>query len=103
MPQFPQEVRTFVTKTAAYTAQPGDTVLADTTTTAAFTVTLPPVAVTSGPVGVRNITGTNAVTVKTADGSTIDRVTGTTGIGYTTIHTGATFESDGTSWWVTGA
>lgn len=102
----------FVKKTVAYTALNGDFVIADTTTTAAWILTLPTIAQTvtgtsglgvdgaAGPVSVRNVTGTNAVTVKTADGSTIDGVTGTTGIAYTTIHTGATFVSDGTNWFV---
>ena len=102
MTVFPQPVYSFVSKNAAYTAKPGDFVIADTTTVGAFTLTLPGVS-TKGPVGVRNVTGTNAVTVKTADGSTIDGVTGTTGIGYTTIHTGAVFASDGSSWYVVGS
>lgn len=99
MTLFPAPMLTAVTKTAAYTAKPGDFVLADTTTTAAFTLTLPAVA-QNITVAVRNFTGTNAVTVKSADGSKVNNVTGTTGIGYTTIHTGATFWCDGTNWWV---
>jgi hypothetical protein len=43
------------------------------------------------------------VTVKTADGSTIDGVAGATGIAYTTIHSGGTFASDGANWWVVGS
>jgi hypothetical protein len=109
MPTFPQYGNAllvtgtnFTAQTVAYTAKSGDFVIANTVTTGAFTVTLPPVA-QGGPVGVRNVSGTSAVTVKTADGSTIDGVVGTTGIGYTTIHSGATFASDGSNWYVVGS
>lgn len=100
MAEFPQPVYTFVTKTAAYTAVNGDNVLADTTTTGAFTLTLPASPGFGATASVRNITGTNAVTVKSSDGSKVNGVTGTTGIGYTTVHTGASFAFDGTNWWI---
>lgn len=103
MTVFPQPIYKFTAQTAAYTASSGDCVLANTVTTGAFTVTLPASPGSNATVLVRNVSGTNAVTVKSSDGSTVDGITGTTGIGYTTVHTGATFAFDGTNWWVVGA
>lgn len=86
---------------AAYTASPGDVVLH--TPTAASVVTLPPVA-QGGPVRVVNLAAFT-VTVKSADGSTVQGVVGTTGYvvptgGVGAASTRASFSSDGTNWWV---
>lgn len=90
----------FTAQSSAYTAKAGDFVLASVAV--AFTVTLPPASL-GAVVTVRSVLATAAVTVKTADGSTIDGVAGTTGIAYSTLHSGATFVSDGTNWWVAGS
>jgi hypothetical protein len=104
MTTFPQPIYKFTGPiTSNYAALSGDNVLANPQS-AAITVTLPPSPQSNATVQVRNIAGsTYAVTVKTADGSTIDNIAGTTGIGYTTAHTGATFAYDGANWWVVGS
>lgn len=101
MTQFPQPVMTFVAKSGAYTASPGDNVLA--TAAAAWVLTLPPVA-TGGCVSVRKVDAAAfAVTLKTTDGSTIDGVAGTTGVATGTAqHSGLEVTSDGSNWWITG-
>lgn len=87
---------------ASYTASNGDVVLY--TPTANSVVTLPAVAL-GGPVRVVNLAGTYTVTVKTADGSTVQGVAGTTGYvvpagGTGASSTHATFVSNGTNWFV---
>jgi hypothetical protein len=101
MTLFPQPIINFVAKSSAYTASPGDYVLG--TAAAAWVLTLPPVA-TGGVVSVRKVDSASfAITTKTADGSTIDGVTGTTGLATSTSqHSGYTFASDGSNWWVIG-
>lgn len=104
MTMFPQPSYNMVAKTAAYTAEPGDVVLV-TTGASAIVVTLPGVA-TLGPVTVRKVdaAGAGTVTVKTADGSDIDGVAGTTGraVGAASTVSGATFASDGSNWFTIG-
>lgn len=102
MTLFPQPVINFVAKSGAYTANPGDYVLG--TAGSAWTLTLPAVA-TGGVVSVRKVdSAANAITLKTADGSTIDGVAGTTGVATgTTQHSGLTVASDGSNWWVIGS
>jgi hypothetical protein len=85
---------------ATYVAKAGDIVLY--TPTAASVVTLPPVA-QGGPVRIINLAAF-IVTVKSADGSTVGGVVGTTGYvvpvgGVGAAVTKATFSSDGTNWW----
>lgn len=101
MTVFPQPVYKFVPESGAYTASPGDYVLA--TAAAAWNLTLPPVA-QGGVVSVRKVdSAAFAVTLKTTDGSTIDGVAGATGVATgTTQHSGLTVASDGTNWWVIG-
>ena len=101
MTQFPQQIINFVAKSAAYAANPGDYVLG--TAAAAWALTLPPVG-TGGTVGVRKVdSAAFAITVKTADGSTIDGVAGATGVATgTTQHSGLEVTSDGTNWWISG-
>lgn len=86
---------------ATYTAAPGDVVLH--TPTANSVVTLPPVA-QGGPVRIVNLAAFT-ITVKSADGATVQGVVGTTGYvvpngGVGAASTRASFSSDGTSWWV---
>ena len=102
MTLFPQPIYNFVAKSGAYTANPGDFVNA--TAAAAWVLTLPPVA-TGGIVGVRKVDAAAfAVTVKTADGSTVNGVAGTTGVATgTTQGSGLVFASDGSNWWQVGA
>ena len=101
MTLFPQPIINFVAKSGAYTANPGDYVLG--TAAAAWVLTLPPVA-GGGVVSVRKVDAAAfAITIKTADGSTIDGVAGTTGIATATSqHSGFTVASDGSNWWVVG-
>lgn len=97
---FPQTIYNFTPVTKAHTAIPGETVLATTGSTEVLKVTLPGVA-QGGPVIVRKVdAGTEALEVVTADGSTIDGVTGTTGVKTTTQHAGWTFVTDGKNWFV---
>lgn len=104
MTMFPQPVYSLTAQTANYTAQPGDTVLV-TAGASAVVVTLPSVA-TRGPVTVRktDAAGAGTVTVKTADGSTIDGVAGTTGrvVGAASTVSGAKLVSDGSNWFTIG-
>lgn len=102
MTVFPQPNFNFVAKSAAYTASNGDCVLA--TAAAAWVLTLPPVS-QGAWVSVRKVdSAAFAVTTKTADGSTIDGVTGTTGVATSTSqHSGFTFASDGTNWFIVGS
>ena len=102
MTLFPQPIINFVAKSGAYTANAGDYVLG--TAASAWTLTLPPVA-TGGVVSVRKVdSAAFAITIKTADGSTIDGVAGTTGIATSTSqHSGYTVASDGSNWWVVGS
>lgn len=102
MPVFPEPVYTFTAQSGAYTANSGDFVNA--TAAAAWTLTLPPVG-TRGVVGVRKVdTAAFAVTVKTADGSTINGVAGATGVATgTTQGSGFVFASDGANWWQIGS
>lgn len=102
MTVFPQPIYSFVAKSGAYTASNGDCVLA--TAAAAWTLTLPPVS-EGATVSVRKVdSAAFAVTVKTADGSTIDGVAGTTGVATaTTQHSGFTFASDGANWFIVGS
>jgi hypothetical protein len=101
MTLFPQPIYNFTAKSAAYTASNGDYVLG--TAAAAWVLTLPPVS-NGAFVGVRKVdSAAFAITVKTADGSTIDGVTGTTGLATATSqHSGWEFASDGTNWFVVG-
>lgn len=95
---FPQPIRSIVQESAAYTATPGDIVVV-TTGSGGVTVTLPPVS-EGGPVTVRKIdAGAGALTVKTADGSTINGIAGTTGVSSTTQYAGWTFDTDGHNWY----
>ena len=101
MTLFPQPVIKFTAPSGAYTANPGDYVLG--TAAAAWVLTLPPVA-TGGIVSVRKVdSAAFAITTKTADGSTIDGVAGTTGVATAASqHAGFTFASDGSNWWIVG-
>lgn len=101
MTLFPQPVIKFTAQSGAYTASPGDYVLG--TAAAAWVLTLPPVA-TGGVVSVRKVdSAAFAITIKTADGSTIDGIAGTTGIATAAAqHAGYTVASDGSNWWVVG-
>lgn len=85
-------------RTTAYTANAFDVVVCDPSG-GAFVVTLP--AVTLGAlVSVVNIGGTNAVTIKSADGSKINNVVGTTGVASgTTVGSALRAVSDGTNWY----
>lgn len=106
MPYYPQymnaqlvEYANFTVQTSAYTAKSGDFVLANATS-AAFTVTLPAVAL-GGPVTVKKTdSASHTVTIVTADGSTIDGLTGATGIGLAAQYDTVELASDGTNWWV---
>lgn len=111
MPTFPQymnaalvEFATFVSKSAAYTANPGEVVLV-TTGTAGVTITLPLVA-TGGPVTVRKVdSAAGSITVKSNEGAavTIDGISGATGVATSTSqHSGFTLASDGANWWIVG-
>lgn len=99
------ESSNFVSKNTGYTASPGDVVLGNTGTSgvsAAFTVTLPPVA-QCGPVTVVNVSPITAgsgatITIVTSDSSTIDGITGATGTTLQSGYTRNTFSSNGTSW-----
>lgn len=98
MPIFPQPQHSVVQVSANYTAQVGDTCIV-TTGSATITITLP-AANTNGVVYVRKVdAGTGSVAVKTNDGSTIDGVSGSTGISHATQATGAKYVSDGLHWW----
>lgn len=85
---------------AAANANPGDCLLV-TTGSSSIVITLPPVEF-GGPVLVKKIdSGTGAVTVKTADGSTIDGVAGATGrVQAATQYAVWRLESDHASQWV---
>lgn len=103
MPIFPQyqnavlvENANIVAKTASYTAVSGD--FAIVSPAAATVVTLPGVAL-GGPVAVKNLTGAYAVTVKSADGSTIDGIAGTTGFALAKAYDTVVLVSDGSNWW----
>ena len=102
MTMFPQPVYKFTAQSAAYTASPGDYVLG--TAASAWVLTLPPVG-TGGIVGVRKVdTAAYAITVKSADGSTINGVAGATGVATgTTQGSGLVFASDGSNWWQVGS
>jgi hypothetical protein len=91
---------TLVTTTVAITAVPG-TFIVDSPA-GAHVITLPAVNA-GGPVTVKNLTGAHTVTVKTADGSTIDTVTGTTGYALPHAFDTATFISDGANWHVSSS
>lgn len=106
MPMNPQIAYALTGVTAAYTANPGDTVLVTVGATANAVITLPPVASCFSPVIVRKVDGgTGTVSVVTADGSKIDGVTGTVGLtSAATAHTGWTFAPNAqTSWNVVGS
>lgn len=97
---FPQQVRSFVSKSANYTANVGDFVNV-TTGTSAVTVTLPVDAGIGAIVTVKKIdSGTGAVTVVTSDGSTVDGVAGSTGrTQAATQYLAWTLWYDGANWW----
>ena len=108
MPDFPQPTTGVLVEggnwrniTAAATLAAGDVALCNSTA-AAFTVTLPPVA-SGGPCIIKKTDAVpaNPVTVKTADGSTIDGVVGTTGVALTVQNSRYSLASDGANWWVT--
>jgi hypothetical protein len=77
----------------------------------ACTATLPTVAATTsagvltaegaqGPVAVKKVdTGSGVITIKTADGTTIDGIAGTTGITLAKQYDTVVLVSDGTNWW----
>ena len=102
MALFPEPVYKFTAQSGAYTASSGDFVNA--TAAAAWTLTLPPVA-SGGIVGVRKVdSAAFAVTVTSADGSTINGVAGATGVATgTTQGSGLVFASDGSNWWQVGS
>ncbi len=86
-----------------YTAAPGDTVLV-TTGASALVVNLPVQSGCFSPVIVRKVdAGTGTVTVKTTDGTTIDGVSGGTGVAATAAHTGFVLAPVGSNWNVVGA
>lgn len=94
----PQTTYGFTAVTGAYTAAPADVALV-TTGTATVTVTLPKVSTCYSPVVVRKVdSATGTAAVVTADGSTIDGVTGTTGVSTSTQHAGWTFAPNGANW-----
>jgi hypothetical protein len=102
MPIFPQQIRSVSQVSAAHTAATGDVVIV-TTGAVAVAVTLPPVA-EGGPVTVRKIdAGTGALSVVSADGSTINGIAGATGVSTTVQYAGWTFVSDGAHWWQTAS
>lgn len=104
MAVFPQPAIRFTTISAAYQANPNEYVNA--TVASAYVVTLPPVADNPGcVVQVRKVDSASAAfTLKTADGSTIDGVAGTTGVASAaTQHAGFTVANDGSNWWVIGS
>lgn len=103
MPMFPQPIYRYTAQSANYTALNGDVVLV-TTGASAITVTLP-TAAPDAVVIVRKVdSGTGAVTVKTADGSTIDGIAGSTGIATAAAaHVGFTLGCDGVAWHVVTA
>lgn len=94
-----QEFANFVTVKVAYTAKAGDVVLADTTTTGAVIVTLPPVT-QGASVIVKCTAYTDELSIVTADGSTVDGFTGTTGVVLAAVNDAAWFVSDSTAWHV---
>ena len=114
MPYFPQpsnaqlvEFATFRSISSASTVRSvtlnnGDFITVDGTTSAA-TITLPPVAF-GGPVGVKQVVATTGVaTIKTTDSSTIDGLSGATGIILVNINQAFVLASDGVSaWYVVG-
>ena len=102
MTLFPQPIFNFRAISAAATANPGDYINA--TVGSAYVVTLPPVA-TGGVVSVRKVDAAAfAATLKTADGSTINGVAGTTGVATgTTQGSGIVVASDGSNWWQVSA
>jgi hypothetical protein len=102
MTQFPQQILYFTAQSGAYTASPGDNVLA--TAAAAWVLTLPANPARGACVSVRKVDAAAfAVTLKTTDGATIDGVAGATGVATgTSIHSGLEVTSDGTNWWITG-
>ena len=97
---FPQTIRTFVAESANYTANVGDFVNV-TTGTSAITVTLPKSPGLGAIVTVKKVdSGTGAVTVVSADGSTVDGVVGTTGRAQAaTQYLAWTLWNDGINWW----
>ena len=114
MPYFPQpsnaqlvEFATFRAISSASTVRSvtlnnGDFITVDGTTSAA-TITLPPVAF-GGPVGVKQVVATTGVaTIKTTDSSTIDGLSGATGIILVNINQAFVLASDGVgAWYVVG-
>lgn len=104
---FPQSVPNIVAKSAAYTANPGETVVV-TAASSSFEVTLPAIGnlgVSAGPVTVFKIdAGSGVVTVATSDGSKVNGGTGSTGlaINATTAIGGHTFATDGSNWFTVG-
>lgn len=90
---------TVQTQSASFTALPNSVNIV-TTGAATLVCTLPPVA-SGGPVTVKKIdSAVGSVTVKTADGSLVDGVAGTTGrAGSTTQYSVQTYISDGSNWY----
>ena len=65
----------------------------------AHTLSLPTPVLAGQQVKVKNITGASTVTIKSTDGSTIDGITGTTGIPLAAALDTVQLVTDGTNWW----
>lgn len=66
----------------------------------AVNLTLPPVSAEKPPIGLINMSGTNAATFKTADSSLINGTAGATGIGTSTQYGVLWVQCDGSNWQV---
>lgn len=102
MTTHPEQVLAVIQTAVNYTCQNGDVVIG-TAGAGGITVTLPPVQGRGNIIVRQADSGAGHVTIKTADGSTIDGVAGTTGIATEKQHAGYRLTSNGVAWFVIGS
>jgi hypothetical protein len=86
----------FKTKTTTYTAVAGDFIV--DTPAGAHTISLPTPVITGQAVAVKNVGGAHTITIKTTDSTTIDGITGTTGVPLAASFDTVVLVFDGTNW-----
>ena len=86
----------FKAKTTTYTAVAGDFV--QDTPSGAHTISLPTPALAGQAVAVKNLTGAHTITVATTDSTTIDGITGATGVLLAAEYDTVVVVFDGTNW-----